>query len=123
MAVEIQLFLSSSAEMGKVTCSLHFISLIPYFSNPNSHIAVNYISPMSQQCAPVAKKANGILGNIRKILQVKASDPVPLLSPGEATFGVFCSVLDSSVQKRHGASAADPADYCRVHQGTGYSLL
>lgn len=38
-------FLLSSAQMGKeVTCSSRFIPLIPYHSNPNSHITLNCTS-------------------------------------------------------------------------------
>lgn len=64
--IEIQLYLSSSAEVDKGTWSSNFMSLIPYYTNPNSHITVNCTSPMSQECALVAKKANDILGYIRK---------------------------------------------------------
>ena len=38
---------------------------------------------MSEQCAFVAKRANCILGCIKKS---KGTDPPPLLSSGEATF-------------------------------------
>lgn len=38
--------------------------------------------------------------------QVKGSDPTPLLSPGEATSGVLCPVLGSSVQEGQGAPGA-----------------
>ncbi len=46
----------------------------------------------SQQYTPVAKKASGILGNVKKKggQQVKGSDPLPLLFSDEATSGVPC---------------------------------
>ena len=49
---------------------------------------------MSQQCALAAKKASGILECIKECGQQVAS----LLCPDEATFGVLCPVLCSSVQ-------------------------
>ncbi|GAB0181293.1 mitochondrial enolase superfamily member 1 [Grus japonensis] len=51
---------------------------------------------MSQQCALVAKKANGVLGCGQ---QVEGGSPPPLLCPGEATSGVLCLVGFSSSRK------------------------
>ncbi|RMC12774.1 hypothetical protein DUI87_10299 [Hirundo rustica rustica] len=98
--------------MGKVTCSSHFISFIPYYTNPSSHIAVNCTSSKSQQCALVPKKADAILGYVRKsvVKQVKEGDPATLCSPGETIFGGFCPVLDTSVLKRDGVPGADLAE-------------
>ena len=61
---------------------------------------VNDKLPMCQQCALVAKKANGILGCIKKSgQQVEGGSPSPLLCPSEAPSGVLCPVLGSSLQE------------------------
>ena len=53
---------------------------------------------MSQHCALTAQKANHILGCGQ---QVQRSDPAPLLCTGEASPGVLCPDMESSVQKGH----------------------
>ena len=57
---------------------------------------------MSHQCALVARKANGILGCIKRSAgqQVKGGSPPALLYPSEVASGVLCPVLGSPLQER-----------------------
>ena len=71
---------------------------------------------MSQQCARMAKKANGILGYIKQCgQQPKGGDPPSLLCPAEAISGVLCPVLGSPVHERQGTSTESPVEGYKDH--------
>ena len=65
---------------------------------------------MSQQCALAAKKANSILGCIKKQRDQKNKEvyPLPLVCPRGATSGILCAVLGSSFQERQRNSRGSP---------------
>ncbi|KAJ7395818.1 hypothetical protein BTVI_151141 [Pitangus sulphuratus] len=59
----------------------------------------------------LARRAGGILEFTGKCdQQVRGDDPPPLLSPGEATSGILCPFLGSSVQERQGDTGQYPVE-------------
>lgn len=51
--------------------------------------------------------------------QAEGGDPSPLFSAGEASPGVFCSVLGSPVQGRHGHTGVN---LVKIHKDDNWSL-
>ncbi|PKU33446.1 hypothetical protein llap_16250 [Limosa lapponica baueri] len=78
---------------------------------------------MSQQRALVAKKANGILGCIKKRVPSRSREVIFPLCPGEAPSGELCLVLDSSVEEGHGTTGRSPAKGYKDAQGNGTPLV
>lgn len=71
----------------------------------------------------MARRANSILGCIRKMWpQVERCDPDTLHDPNEATSGVLCSIMVSTVQERQGANGEGPAEQHKDGLGSGAPL-
>ena len=78
---------------------------------------------MSQQCALVAKKANGMLGCIKKNVASMLKEVIlPFCSAnGEATFKILRPVLGSSVQNRQGSPRKSPVEGHKDNKEPGAS--
>jgi len=73
---------------------------------------------MSQQCAPVAKKATGILECIKKCMAGRPREGIHAV-----TTGALHPVLGSSVQERQGTSGESPVESLKDDEGPGASPL
>ena len=78
---------------------------------------------MSQQCALTAQKANCILSCIKRSMTRRAGEVILPLYTGEASPGVLCPDVESSVQEGHGPVGAHPEASHRNDAKDGTPLL
>lgn len=77
---------------------------------------------VSQQCALAVKEADIIFICIWRSIDVKEGNPSSLLNVGEATPGVLCHILSSSVKEKHEYNGESPVEGHDDDQETGESL-
>jgi len=65
---------------------------------------------MRQQCVLAARKANGILGCITRMVASRLRKVILPLCSGETPAGILCPALENSVKERHGPVGADPEE-------------
>ncbi|KAJ7415597.1 hypothetical protein BTVI_37847 [Pitangus sulphuratus] len=79
------------------------------FAEKDLEIMVDTRLNMSEPCALVAKKLDGILGCTRQSIASRSGEVMlPLVSTGEVAHGVPCPVLGSRVQERYGHTGESP---------------
>ncbi|GAB0185743.1 mitochondrial enolase superfamily member 1 [Grus japonensis] len=80
---------------------------------------------MNQQCALVAKKANGVLGCPKKSMASMLREVILSVYSAlvKATSGISCPVLGSPAQERQGTTGKSPAEGYKDDEGTGASLI